>query len=486
MPEFKGLTTRKDPFEIQATTGDTSTALLNFKDSSGNVVATIDNAGSLSKVDSNNLYYPAGTYTVTSEVALPQSIRGDGMYRTILRAGSGISFAWMFRKSSTTNVNGIEISDLTFDLNNVTAAAGLSAQYVTDMSIRRCRFVNIPANGWGVRIGVESGADTTIRNKRILFEDCLFDTHAGTLEQVLLLNSEDVIFRNCWFRDNTSAQGFSIGLYQLLDNVLIDGCTFEPGTGGGIYSSLSTNNIKIRGSHFEGGGGHITGANGSDNGTFGYTYIDNFHIDDCTFTQGGVQVMVGAMRGAKITNCTFEKAVDNALVVFGGNSGLNTAVDGLDILGNTFRDNNTGNSFHVLHPAILFGGVGGTQNVNITDNRFYDTQATKTQRHAIIFDGALTWSGINIANNRIWADAANGGVSIGATSGAAFGSNVRLSDTRDLTGALPNGMLIDESGTGSPESVWAGAVGSQFRRTDNANSLYVKQTGTGNTGWVLK
>lgn len=42
------------------------------------------------------------------------------------------------------------------------------------------------------------------------------------------------------------------------------------------------------------------------------------------------------------------------------------------------------------------------------------------------------------------------------------------------------------SGTGSPETVVTAPVGSIFLRTDAATTLYVKQTGAGNTGWVAK
>jgi hypothetical protein len=43
-------------------------------------------------------------------------------------------------------------------------------------------------------------------------------------------------------------------------------------------------------------------------------------------------------------------------------------------------------------------------------------------------------------------------------------------------------------GTGSPEGVVTGVIGSLFLRTDGGagTSLYVKQSGTGNTGWVGK
>lgn len=43
-------------------------------------------------------------------------------------------------------------------------------------------------------------------------------------------------------------------------------------------------------------------------------------------------------------------------------------------------------------------------------------------------------------------------------------------------------------GTGSPETKVIAAVGSLWLRTDGgaATTLYVKESGTGNTGWVAK
>jgi hypothetical protein len=44
------------------------------------------------------------------------------------------------------------------------------------------------------------------------------------------------------------------------------------------------------------------------------------------------------------------------------------------------------------------------------------------------------------------------------------------------------------SGTGSPESVKTAPVGSLYTRTDGGASttLYVKESGAGNTGWIAK
>lgn len=50
------------------------------------------------------------------------------------------------------------------------------------------------------------------------------------------------------------------------------------------------------------------------------------------------------------------------------------------------------------------------------------------------------------------------------------------------------GMVAWTSGAGTPEGVVTAAIGSLFTRTDGGASttLYVKESGTGNTGWVAK
>jgi plastocyanin len=51
-----------------------------------------------------------------------------------------------------------------------------------------------------------------------------------------------------------------------------------------------------------------------------------------------------------------------------------------------------------------------------------------------------------------------------------------------------SGTMCDFFGTGSPESVVTASIGSTYRRTDGGASttFYVKESGTGNTGWVAK
>lgn len=53
--------------------------------------------------------------------------------------------------------------------------------------------------------------------------------------------------------------------------------------------------------------------------------------------------------------------------------------------------------------------------------------------------------------------------------------------------ALLGGVVI-KGGAGTPEGAVAAAVGSIFLRNDGGavTSFYVKESGTGNTGWVAK
>lgn len=53
---------------------------------------------------------------------------------------------------------------------------------------------------------------------------------------------------------------------------------------------------------------------------------------------------------------------------------------------------------------------------------------------------------------------------------------------------LQNTARWTYSGTGTPEGNITAPVGSVYHRTDGgaATSLYVKESGTGNTGWVGK
>lgn len=57
----------------------------------------------------------------------------------------------------------------------------------------------------------------------------------------------------------------------------------------------------------------------------------------------------------------------------------------------------------------------------------------------------------------------------------------------DTTVSFANGVTVI-TGAGTPEAAVTAPVGSLFLRSDGgaATTLYVKQTGVGNTGWAAK
>lgn len=72
---------------------------------------------------------------------------------------------------------------------------------------------------------------------------------------------------------------------------------------------------------------------------------------------------------------------------------------------------------------------------------------------------------------------------------------IRLGDDSALTGLHTSvltfgstGQIFLSAGSGSPESVVTAAVGSIYMRLDGGTSdtLYIKTSGTGNTGWTAK
>jgi hypothetical protein len=54
--------------------------------------------------------------------------------------------------------------------------------------------------------------------------------------------------------------------------------------------------------------------------------------------------------------------------------------------------------------------------------------------------------------------------------------------------SAPSGVVVETSGAGTPETVVSAPMGSVYHRTDGdaGTSLYIKTSGTGNTGWTAK
>lgn len=165
---------------------------------------------------------------------------------------------------------------------------------------------------------------------------------------------------------------------------------------------------------------------------------------------------------------------------------LTDTVAGVEILrrSNTRVEIDSGvNSSDILRvyglSATSFVNLGQFNNISIisaTSSAFDSTSLTfRTANTGTEFD-ALTISG-------------DRNVYPGTDNTQSLGiSSVRWLDVYATSLRPGAGTVIWTSGIGSPESVVTAVVGSMYTRTDGGagTTLYVKETGSGNTGWVAK
>lgn len=88
-------------------------------------------------------------------------------------------------------------------------------------------------------------------------------------------------------------------------------------------------------------------------------------------------------------------------------------------------------------------------------------------------------------------DATSGEITYGPTNIAGTlttAAQPNVTSVGTLTGLTLSGGLTINTGSGSPESVVTAPVGSLYLRSDGGagTTLYVKESGTGNTGWIAK
>ena len=134
--------------------------------------------------------------------------------------------------------------------------------------------------------------------------------------------------------------------------------------------------------------------------------------------------------------------------------------------------------------AFAIRNVAGTDifGVNTTD-RFVQMGgdafgvSTSTGKTYIYNGGQLVWNNSATASNTGSADVGIARLSAG---------QLKITDSSSGFGAISS--LYQRFGSGSPEGVVTAPVGATYNRTDGGagTSFYVKESGSGNTGWVAK
>jgi len=133
--------------------------------------------------------------------------------------------------------------------------------------------------------------------------------------------------------------------------------------------------------------------------------------------------------------------------------------------------------------------MADVQHSALTDPELHEPKGASTATSGQVYvangSGSGTWKKVTASE----LDATSDPTFDDLTVDTLTANSITVSGTATL-GAIASPITIGGAtitvGTGTPEAAVTANVGSLFLRTDSATTLYVKQTGTGNTGWVAK
>jgi hypothetical protein len=164
----------------------------------------------------------------------------------------------------------------------------------------------------------------------------------------------------------------------------------------------------------------------------------------------------------------------------------------LTISGGSYAGRSAGGHGSFLDTNYCYNVIAGGFNVNRYVN-VIKTDATNTEDHAITL---LGYAGISWANNILDGTKVEGMYANGVLNTGTYGQALSVSgiaSTSQISVGTANGFFNNQgslwvASIGTPEGVLAAPIGSLYSRQDGGagTTLYVKESGAGNTGWVAK
>ncbi len=394
----------------------------------------------------HTVWLPDGGYNISATLTIPTGVclRGSSKATSIIRLTASLTTA-VSQIYGVVTVSGSSIQDL-----NIAAVAGTVT--VTGAAVTLARefdFINVLFTGFTTSVTVDRGRFVKLINvtsrgtaskkagnvvlRSSSDASYLFET---TVEGLFFDNIGNGVndggFSALYMRRCVTAHIHNVNMNDIVTGGAIVGIIIENDCQGVKVSQVSmagpTTGVLLR----QGAGVAIKPS---------FTTLSDIDIDQpstnaLTITDGNLTIIKGG-------NITCSGAVPTIKAVLIGAAAAWTTIVGQIVNG----FNGAGGSAYSIS--------AGSSNTNITGGIVQDCTSVLT------VGGATTR--LVVANN-IWTTFTT------AVSGAVSGT----------------GNIINSSGTGSPEGVMTAPVGSLFQRTDSATSLYVKQTLTGNTGWVAK
>jgi len=400
--------------------------------------------------------------------------RGGGIFSWSTIVVSNCSFRNCFGRSGagiyvspfTGGGSGSRFSNCTFTHNLSTAqAAGIFVNALSDINLTACQFINntttrgafYPAECNNVSVNsclfennrclfndAFGGAFFNWQSTNVSFSDSRFINnrcgnggvvyHDGTYA---VLDSTNLIFKNCRFEDNEALDFGGGAIYAWQGSYTLDSCTFEDNTGtngADAFNGGVDKEIVIKNSTFSNGdagwGGAMTcyGANsrftlrnndfsGGGAMTSGGALINGFeaevNIENCRFNRnsanfGGAMYCQDDLTVVNIKGCSF---LDNSSTMNGGC--INYAGGVQSTIDNCLFDNNSSDFGGAISAEEFQSAAGG--NLMILNSQFYANVASTQGAALNILDINATLSNVVIASNFNTGQGAGGGLSINAS-----------------------------------------------------------------------
>jgi len=222
-------------------------------------------------------------------------------------------------------------------------------------------------------------------------------------------------------------------------------------------------------------------------------FLSNNRFDDSVVEDAQIRITGTAGDGTlSFNNCVFQSARKDCILIDGD------ALDNAIITGCEFKFWGAASGISGTYNAIAISTTG--VNCTITGNTFLNNYTTGDGNGFQLSNAnAVTMTGNLFKNCAVPIRQSIGTIdklmlSGNTTTGTTGSKSLQIFTTVTNINAFDN--LFDKHsdspiniiGSGTPESVESAVIGSSFRRTDGGagTSFYIKESGTGSTGWVAK
>jgi hypothetical protein len=465
------------------------------------------------------VYLEPGTYYVdvgTTELSVPDTatptiIEGAGP-GTVIRLGPNATTDNDISLMRLTGTRKVIFRNLTIQaMTRGSGGVPSAIQHVGTDGYIRAENVHFKDFAFALRTSPGTSSTASIEALLCTFEGDGTNPSSGCLATSFSTGNrgKHLYFDYCRFINiGQSASQLTHGIYTYTDfDLRVNHCTFESsiGTGWGVHiydtttsAANASRNQQVMNCWFSSAltcGGVVTGPNG------------HATIRNCIFESPGTCVRIYSGRVVDIHDCIFESVAGGNLIDCGSGNGARVRIRGCNFMGVYTKaivcDNtnyweitsckfqpSTNSSYDIsleggtpyvyVHDCYFSGGAN-TAHIRATVGNTLEISRccfTTTAGTVIANQSGSTLSILRVMDND-FSQSSGQTISLAATPGTM--------ERRGNYGSVGYGPKY-LFGTGTPESVITAPVGSLYQRDDGGagTSLYVKQSGTGNTGWVGK